>query len=133
MLKWPLVWRSTWALQAESTKFFREQWLKAHDKLREQRSLNDKLQSENAKLKALVDAMDQRAKRNAKPGSTKTCTDCGSAMIPMQSTNTKVCSNAACGKEIPWPLEEGQVHTLTGLGEVEPFVEDRSNDNRPLD
>ena len=134
MLKWPLVWRSTWALQAESVEFFRNKWRKCYEELCKERAFRDKLLAENAKLRETLAGIDARQNlKPLRPGSTKLCPDCNSTMIPMPSSNTKVCSNGSCGKEIPWPLEEGQVHTMTGMGPVEPFVEDRSNDNRPLD
>ena len=57
--------------------------------------------------------------------STKTCVKCNSDMIPLHSEDKKLCSNGACGHEIPWVLEEGQEYTYKR--NVEPFVEDRSN------
>lgn len=35
----------------------------------------------------------------------------GEKLVPMHSTNTKICTG--CKSEIPWPLEPGQVPTLT--------------------
>lgn len=44
---------------------------------------------------------------------TKVCPKCScKEMIPMRSTDTKLCSNGDCLNEIPWPLDEGQSKVL---------------------
>lgn len=66
-----------------------------------------------------------------KHSSTKLCIKCGSDMIPMHSEDKKLCSNGACGHEVPWTLEEGQHYQYKR--NVEPFVEDRSNVREELE
>lgn len=50
---------------------------------------------------------------------------CEAEMIPMHSTDKKMCSNGACEHEVDWPLEEGQSYQYKR--NVEPFIEDRSD------
>lgn len=63
--------------------------------------------------------------------STKNCIKCGSEMIPMHSEDKKLCSNGACGHEIPWTLADGQQYQYKR--NVEAFVEDRSNVKEELE
>ncbi|ATW58047.1 hypothetical protein CNR34_00114 [Pseudomonas phage nickie] len=63
--------------------------------------------------------------------STKICVKCGSDMIPMHSEDKKLCSNGACGHEVLWTLAEGQHYQYKR--NVEPFVEDRSNQQAELE
>jgi hypothetical protein len=63
--------------------------------------------------------------------STKTCIKCQSEMIPLHSEDKKICSNGACGHEVEWKLEAGQQYQYKR--DVEPFIEDRSNVQEPLD
>jgi hypothetical protein len=44
---------------------------------------------------------------NAKPS--KCCP--GAVLVPLHSTNTKICTG--CKTEVPWPLEPGQKPTFT--------------------